>query len=182
MSKPDWRVTASSYAIDTEFLRLRRDRIELADGTVIEDYYVRESHGFVVVFAVTPDDRVVLVRQYKHGIGQELLELPAGAIDHGEEPAACALRELAEETGYTGETAEHVRTFITEPTNSNSVAHLFVVRNARQTQEQDLDVTEKIDVELATFGELLALVREGTIDSIAHVASVYLVLDALKRL
>lgn len=181
MSKPDWRITASTYEIDSEFLRLRKDRIELADGTVIEDYYVRESRGFVIVFAVTPDDQVVLVRQYKHGIGQELLELPAGAIDPGEEPAACALRELAEETGYSGETVEHVRTFITEPTNSNSIAHLFVVREARLTQEQDLDITETIDVELATYGELLAHVRDGTIDSIAHVASIYLMLDVLKR-
>lgn len=168
--------------MDSEFLRLRKDRIELADGTVIEDYYVRESRGFVIVFAVTPDDRVVLVRQYKHGIGQELLELPAGAIDAGEEPVACALRELAEETGYTAETVEHVRTFITEPTNSNSVAHLFLIRNARHTQEQDLDVTETIEVELATFEALLQHVRDGTIDSIAHVASIYLVLDALKRI
>src|SRR5438270_2421224 len=143
VSRPDWRVMDSTYAIDTEYLRLRKDRIELADGTVIEDYYVRESRGYAIVFAVTTDDRIVLVRQYKHGIARELLELIAGAIDDGEEAADCATRELAEETGYTGDAPEHVRSFVTEPTNSNTVAHLFIVRNARRTGMQALDITEK---------------------------------------
>jgi len=182
VSRPDWRVTHSSYAIDSPYLRLRKDRIELTDGTVIEDYFVRESRGYVIVFAITPDDRVVLVRQYKHGIARELLELIAGAIDEDEAAATCATRELAEETGYTGDPAEHVRSFVTEPTNSDSIAHLFIVRNARPTQMQALDVTEKIDVEVATYDELLTFVRNGTIDSSPHVAAIYCVLDLLKKL
>lgn len=179
MGNPDWRILSSSYVIDTRFLRLRKDTIELADGTVIPDYYVRESRGFIIVFALTHDGRVVLVRQYKHGIGHSLLELPAGAIDPGEEPRACAIRELAEETGYTAESMELLRSFVTDPTNSNSIAHLFLARGARKTGEQDLDVTEKIDVSLATIDELRELVREGEIDSLPHVAAVYFVLDRI---
>jgi ADP-ribose pyrophosphatase len=175
-------VTHSSYAIDSPYLRLRKDRIELTDGTVIDDYYVRESRGYVIVFAITPDHRVVLVRQYKHGIARELLELIAGAIDEDEAAATCATRELAEETGYTGDPPQHVRSFVTEPTNSNAIGHLFIVRNARPTQMQALDVTEKIDVELATYDELLTFVRNGTIDSSPHVAAIYCVLDLLKKL
>jgi len=182
VSKPDWRVTDSSYAIDTQYLRLRKDRIELADGTVIDDYYVRESRGFVIVFALTADGRVVLVHQYKHGISQTLLELPAGAIDPGETPEACAARELAEETGYRGSPPELVRSFIIEPTNSNSIGHLFVIRDAEERQAQQLDVTEKIDVRLVTLPELREMVRDGTIDSVSHVASIYLVLDRLREL
>jgi len=75
-SKPPWRVTASRYVVDTRHLRLREDTIELPDGTIVEGYFVRESRGFVVIFALTPDNRVVLVRQYKHGIGRVVLELP----------------------------------------------------------------------------------------------------------
>ncbi len=179
MSKQRWRVTASSYVIDTHFLRLRKDTIELPNGSIVEDYYVRESRGFVIVFAITEDRRVVLVRQYKHGIAQELLELPAGAIDPGEKPLQTAVRELVEETGYTAPSMEHVRTFIVDPTNSDSIAHLFLARNARQTAQQDLDVTENIEVELADLDELRRFVRDGTIDSVAHVASIYLILDVL---
>lgn len=182
VSRTDWRVTSSSYAIDDKYLRVRKDRIELPNGTIVEDYYVRESRGYIVVFALTPDGRAVLVRQYKHGIGRELLELVAGAIDSGEEPAHCAARELAEETGYTGDPPELIRPLVTEPTNSNTIGHVFLIRNAQRTQAQALDVTEKIDVELATLDELLEHVRDGTIDSMAHVAAIYLVLDLLKKI
>lgn len=181
MGKPDWRVIASSYVIDSHFLRLRKDTIELPDGTIIPDYYVRDSRGFIIVFAVTEDERVVLVRQYKHGIARELLELPAGAIDPGEEPLQTAIRELAEETGYEAQSMENVRSFVTDPTNSNSIAHVFFARNARKTAEQDLDPTEAITVELVTLDRLRELVRDGTIDSMPHVAAIYFLLDSKFR-
>ena len=177
----DWRVTASSYVVDTRFLRLRKDTIELPDGTVVEDYYVRESRGFIIVFALTADNRVVLVRQYKHGIARELLELPAGAIDPGETPLETAIRELAEETGYEAASMELVRSFVTDPTNADTIAHLFLARHAHKTREQDLDPTERITVQLASLDELRALVREGTIDSMPHVAAIYFMLDVVLR-
>jgi len=121
MAQSRWRVTSSSYVVDTEHLRLRKDRIELPDGRTIDDYYVRESRGFVVIFATTPDGRVVLVRQYKHGIDRVLLELPAGAIDPGEQPLQTAIREFSEETGYEG-AMEHAHSFCTDPTNANTIA------------------------------------------------------------
>lgn len=181
MGNPDWRVIASDYVIDSHFLRLRKDTIELPDGTIIQDYYVRDSRGFIIVFAITEDRRVVLVRQYKHGIARELVELPAGAIDPGEEPLQTAIRELAEETGYVAGSMELVRSFVTDPTNSNSIAHLYIAGNAKQTAEQNLDPTESIAVELVTFDELLGLVRDGTIDSMPHVAAIYFVLDNTLR-
>ncbi len=110
-----WRVVQSHIVVDTPHLRLRRDEIELPSGRRVGPYYVRESRGFCIVFALTPDARVVLVHQYKHGIGRYVLELPAGGIDPGELPAACARRELAEETGYVGDPPEPNRW---EPTSS----------------------------------------------------------------
>lgn len=179
MGNPQWRIVDSSYVVDTHFLRLRKDTIELPDGTVIPDYYVRDSRGYIIVFAITEDGRVPLVRQYKHGIARELLELPAGAIDPGEEPLQTAARELAEETGYSAESIELLQSFVAEPTNSNSVAHLFLAKGARKTGEQHLDLTENISVEVATFDDLRRFVRDGTIDSMPHVAAIYYVLDRL---
>jgi 8-oxo-dGTP pyrophosphatase MutT (NUDIX family) len=182
MKPPQWRVTASSYVIDTPFLRLRSDRVELPDGTVVEDYFVRESRGFAVIFATTPDERVILVRQYKHGIGTVVLELPAGAIDCDESAEDCALRELAEETGYVAKSAEYLGSFVTDATSSNSMAHLFLARDARKTRAQKLDVTEKIDVELVTIDELVERVRSGQINGMPHVGSIYTVLDRIGKL
>jgi 8-oxo-dGTP pyrophosphatase MutT (NUDIX family) len=179
MDESRWRVTSSSYAVNTQHLRLRKDSIELPDGRTIEDYYVRESRGFVVIFATAPDGRVILVRQYKHGIGKVLLELPAGAVDPGEEPLQTAMREFGEETSYAG-SMDLVRTFCTDPTNADTVAHLFYAPNARLVGKQNLGLGEDITVELATFDELHAMVRDGTIDSVTHVASIYLMLDRLR--
>jgi ADP-ribose pyrophosphatase len=182
MDDPGWRVTASSYLIDTPYLRIRRDRVALPDGSIIDDYFVRESRGYVIVFALTPERKVVLVRQYKHGIAKVLLELVAGAIDEGEQPLETAVRELSEETGYSATSVEFVRTFVTDATNADTVAHLFFARDARKTGEQSLDVTEDITVELAGVEELRNMVRSGDIDSLPHVGAIHFMLDRFPEL
>lgn len=179
MTESPWRILSSSYVVDALHLRLRKDHVELPDGQSIEDYYVRESRGFVVIFALTPERRVVLTRQYKHGIGRELLELPAGAIDPGEEPLQTAQREFLEETGYSGD-MQYVRTFCTDPTNADTLAHLFFAPRVERIAEQNLGVGEDITIEFVTPDELHSLVRDGTIDSVTHVASIYAMLERLR--
>jgi 8-oxo-dGTP pyrophosphatase MutT (NUDIX family) len=177
-----WQIAGSEIVIDTPHLRLRRDAIVLPGGARIENYYVRESRGFSVVFALTPDERVVLVKQYKHGIARSVLELPAGGIDPGESPLDCARRELVEETGYAAPAFEHVATFVTDPTNSDAQFHLFLARDARFDREQRLEPTEDIEVRLATFEELRRFASDGTIEVASHVAAIYFLLDRLERL
>jgi 8-oxo-dGTP pyrophosphatase MutT (NUDIX family) len=176
-----WRILSSAYPIVTRFLRLRADRVELPSGAIVEDYFVRESHGFSVVLALTPDEHVILVRQYKHGIGEVVTELPAGGIDPGETPAECAMRELREETGYTGAAPIHVRSFITDPTNSNSRYHLFIVADAVPAHEPAPDVTEEIDVVLVSLDELRAMALDGRIAAGTQVAAALVGLAALGR-
>lgn len=178
-----WQVVTSEIVIETPYLRLRRDEIELPDGKRVGSYYVRESRGFSVAFALTPDEHVVLVRQYKHGVAETVLELPAGGIDQDETPEACAARELAEETGYVGEQPfEHLGSFFFDPTGSTTRYHLYLARDVRPLVAQSLDVTENIAIELATFEELRRYVQDGTIQVGVHVASIYYVLDRLGKL
>jgi 8-oxo-dGTP pyrophosphatase MutT (NUDIX family) len=143
---------------------------------VVNEYFVRESRGFSVVLALTADRLVPLVRQYKHGAGQIVLELPAGMIDPGESAADCAVRELAEETGFTGGDPEHVRTLFADPTNATTAMHVFVMRGAERTREPALDVTEAIEVELVTTAELRAMAYDGRIAAASQVAAVLLAL------
>jgi 8-oxo-dGTP pyrophosphatase MutT (NUDIX family) len=176
-----WRILSSDYRIETKFLRLRSDRIELPSGVVVEDYFVRESRGFCVIFAITPDDEILLVRQYKHGIGEVVTELPAGMIDDDESPELCAARELVEETGYTGSPPELVRTFFADPTNATARFFLFVVRDARPTHAQVFDVTEDIEVQLAGIDEVRAMALDGRIAAGSQVAAVLVALAHLGR-
>jgi len=177
MEIPKWRLLSSSYLVRSPFLTLRRDAIELPDGTLIDDYYVREGTGFSVIFALTPENEVVLVRQYKYGINRVMLELPAGFIDPGEDPRDAAIRELAEETGYVAESVEFVRAFVAEPSNSQVLMHVFLARNARLLVEPQPDVTEDIQVQRCTIPELRSLVASGEIEALSQVAAIYFILE-----
>ncbi|MBV8728078.1 MAG: NUDIX hydrolase [Candidatus Eremiobacteraeota bacterium] len=162
-------------------MRLRKDTIELESGAIIDEYYVRETRGFSSVFALTTDNRVVLVRQFKYGIGRTVLELPSGFIDEGESPQEAAVRELAEETGYVADSMDLTRTFVPDPTNSTTLMHLFLARGARHELAQKLDPTENIEVETVSLTELHDLLRKGEIDSATQVAAIYTILDILPQ-
>jgi ADP-ribose pyrophosphatase len=175
-----WTVKSSTYRVDEPFLRVRSDTVELPDGTIIEDYFVRESRGFAIAAALTPERRIVLVRQYKHGIGQVVLELPGGMIDAGETPETCAIRELAEETGYTGDPPRLLRSMFADPTSSNASFHVFLIENAVPKFAQSLDATESIVIETVSIDELHAAVRDGRIASGSQVAAAYVTLDHIR--
>jgi 8-oxo-dGTP pyrophosphatase MutT (NUDIX family) len=175
-----WKILESEIAIQTPFLRLRKDTIELPDGTIVRDYYVRESRGFALIVPVAPDGRFVLIRQYKHGVDEYMLEFPAGAIDPGETPLACAIRELAEETGYVGEgDPELLGSYAYDPTSSNSYFHLYLARGARKLAETSFDATEEIEVQLATAADVIGFVRDRSIRVSSQVMAVYVAFERL---
>ena len=182
MEKPAWRRRASQYLIDSPHLRLRVDEVELPDGTIVPNYYIRESSGFVVVLALTQADEVVLVRQYRYGSDAIHLELPAGMLAEGEDPHACALRELTEETGYAVERCEPVAQFYPEAVRSTARAYVYLARGARKVREPQLDPTEHLQVELASLARFRAMLRDGTIDAGGSIAGGYLALEALELL
>jgi ADP-ribose pyrophosphatase len=182
MEKPRWRRRTSSYIVDSPYMRLRIDEVELPDGTIVPNYYVRESHGFVSVLALTEDSRVVLVRQYRYGTDSIHLELPAGMLLEGEDPRDCALRELAEETGYEVSRCEIAAEYVPEPVRSTARAYVFVAFGARRTREPKLDVTEHLEVELVALSALRSSLRDGTIDAGASIVAGYRALDHLNRL
>jgi ADP-ribose pyrophosphatase len=179
MEKPVWRVRSSSYVVDTPFMRLRRDEVELPDGTVISDYFVRESDGFAVVFALADDGRVILGSEYRYGCDAVGLELPAGTLAPGEDPSACALRELREETGYLAASIEPLGSWYAEPVRSKARAYAFLARGAVRVGDQLLDPTEHIEVVTAEVDEVRGMLRDGRIHSLASIATAYRALDAL---
>jgi 8-oxo-dGTP pyrophosphatase MutT (NUDIX family) len=182
MKKPNWHRRSSHYLVDSPFMRLRADELELPDGTIVPQYFVRESPGFVVAFAMTADERVVMVRQYRYGSDEIHLELPAGMLDDGEDPLACARRELAEETGYEAAEWESIGAYYAEPVRSTAKCYVFIAHRASKVREAKLDATEVLEVELLTIHQLRAMLRDGRIDTGHSVSSTYRALDRLNRL
>jgi ADP-ribose pyrophosphatase len=179
MEKPKWRVRASSYVVDSPFMRLRKDEIELPNGAVLPEYFVRESAGYSIVVAITRSHEIVMVRQYRYAPDDVTLELPAGAIDHGEDPLECAKRELLEETGYSSPRWEPLLSAYPEPVRSNAVAHAFVAYDAEQTHELNLDPGEGINVERYSIDETMHLVRTRNVHTLGAVAALYAAFDRI---
>ena len=180
MEKPLWRRRSSTYIIESPHLRIRSDEVELPNGVVLPNYYVRESTGFAMIFALTPARDVVLVRQYRYGIDEVIIELPAGSIDPGEAPLVCAQRELTEETGYTAARWERLSVVPAEPVRSNSYLHAFLAFDAVQTHPQNLDAAEAIEPFTVSLDALHELLRTDAIGAISCVAVAYTALDRLR--
>src|SRR5215472_7608549 len=99
MAITPWKVIESRYLIRDPWMVLRADRCKTSGGITIDPYYVQEPEDWVQVIAFDRDNRILLIRQYRHGAGVISSELPCGKIDPGETPADAARRELLEETG-----------------------------------------------------------------------------------
>ncbi|HKW44950.1 MAG TPA: NUDIX hydrolase [Candidatus Eremiobacteraceae bacterium] len=179
MPNRKWEIISSELVVESPWYNLRRDSCRLPHGSVIDQYYVRVHAGFSVVFALTPDQNVVMTRQYKHGIGDVVLELPAGALEAGESADDCAARELEEETGYVAPVFELMTEFAADPTSSTGRLFLFLAREATATGHPAPDSTEDIETVLLPISDVLARVRSGEIYVQSHVAAIYTALDRL---
>jgi len=177
-----WKITASEYLVRSPYINVRRDTCELPDGSTVPDYHVVEEADYGLVFALTDAGEVPLVKQYKHGIGQIMLELPAGFFDPEDaDPAAGAMREFREETGYDATWYEYVGSHVRHPSRNSNRGHLVVATGATPTAEQSLDASEAIDVILLPVDEVFQQIYTGQINAVGSVASIYFGYDYLKR-
>jgi 8-oxo-dGTP pyrophosphatase MutT (NUDIX family) len=123
-----------------------------------------ESSDWVNVVAVTTDAEIVLVRQWRHGTEHVTLEIPGGMIDPGEAPADAAVRELREETGFSGGTVSELGVVEPNPAFMSNRCHTFLVENCSRTDAQALDDGEDIEVTTRPLESIRALVADGSID------------------
>lgn len=158
-----WTTLSSKLVFDHRWYRLRQDTVALPNGQIVDDYFVSLRPDIATVLPITADGQVVFVRQYRHGIGEILLELPAGTFNLAEEPLAVAQRELAEETGYVAEKWEAIATFYNNPVKQNNRIHLFKAQPVLPSGQQQLDSTEDIEIVLKPIEAIPALIASGEI-------------------
>jgi 8-oxo-dGTP pyrophosphatase MutT (NUDIX family) len=171
---PPWRVLERTPLVERSYLRVVQDRVRLDDGREIDDFCLIESPDWAAVLCVTADRRIALVRQYRHGLGAVSWELPAGALDAGEDPLAGARRELLEETGYASERWQPLLTASVDPARVVSRAHFFAAHDCRPVAKPALDATEELETVLLERDELLALIDRGELQHGLHLAAVLL--------
>jgi 8-oxo-dGTP pyrophosphatase MutT (NUDIX family) len=177
-----WRILESSMAFEEPWYKLRQDRVELPDGTVLDDYYVSVRADIVVIVAVSGDGLVPLVRQYKHGVQAITLEFPAGTFSGAELPLEAAQRELVEETGWTCETFNVVGVLFDDATKNTNRVHVVVANGAGGVAAQSLDETEQaagLEVVEVPFDDLQPMLDAGAIAAQSSVAAGYMALSWL---
>lgn len=135
------------------------DQVRLPNGGTAQREYIIHP-GAVMVVALHDDGRLVMERQYRHPLGRVMLEFPAGKIDAGEPPLSCAVRELAEETGYTAREWARAGILHNAIGYSNEGIEIWFARGLSEG-ERDLDHGEFLDVSAATLEELQALAQHG---------------------
>ncbi len=167
-----WTVLETKLLVSERWLQLREDRVRLSNGHEIERFHVIHGPDWASVLCVTEASEVVLVRQYRHGIGRVSLELPAGVIEPDESPEQAARRELAEETGFEASDWTSIQRVPTEPARHTTHAHFFCARGARLTRNPAPEATEVLEVVLVPLADLARLATDGSIEHGVHVGAI----------
>jgi ADP-ribose pyrophosphatase len=175
----EWKVLESGYLFREPWLTVRKDVCELPNGKVHSTYYVLEYPSWVSAFALTEDNKVVLIRQYRHGLEVVSTELPGGVVDHDEAPEVAIRRELKEETGYEFSSLEYIGKVSPNPATSTNYMHMFIAKGGKKVAEQSLDETEDVEVLIYTIDELKQLLRENKIVQSLHVTCMFYALEKL---
>jgi ADP-ribose pyrophosphatase len=155
------KVLGTRRIYEGRVLNVRVDDVELPNGHR-SAFEIIEHGGGVCIVAQPQRDSIVLVRQYRPAIGSYLLEVPAGKLEPGEDPAQCATRELREETGYRCESIRKAWSFYTAPGFCSELLHLFVAEGLSHG-EASPEENEAIDVEIVPVARALEMVDGGEI-------------------
>ena len=176
MSLTPWKIVSSRHIHP----RFRLDTVELANGKTFEPM-VFEFRSWANVLAITKNNEVVLVKQYRHGVQENLLELPGGVVDEGEDPLEGARRELMEETGYLAKNIVEVGRIYPNPAIQHNTLFCYVATDVEKVGVQHLDEAEEIEVHLVPLDDLVEMVRRGEFRHALHVAVLFQALVHLGR-
>ncbi len=157
-----WEIIKERNVSPSPWFPLYVHKVKLPNGKVIDDYYISKLGDVGMVVAVTERNEIVFVRQYKHGVGEILLEFPAGRID-GRIPKQAARSELEEETGIVADELSLLGKLYTNPTKDPTITYGFMARNAKVTREQKLEVTENIEVVYIPTKKINEMIKTGKI-------------------
>ena len=166
-----WLRGGERVLVSTRVLDLRSVRFRHPSRGTERDFVIAHAPDWVNVVAVTPDGRLVLVRQFRFGSNGLSLELPGGVLEAGEDPVAAAVRELSEETGCAGAAARLLGSVHPNPAIMDNRCHFVLVEGAAPKGPVKWDDDEEIEMLTAPVGDVLAWVRSGRITHSLTVAA-----------
>ncbi len=179
MKQLNWEKISSKYLVKKSWATLRVDTCRMPDGTVVPEYYVLEYPDWVNAVALTSDNQVILVKQYRQAAGEVMLELPGGCIEKNESAEEAVRRELLEETGYEFEEIEFLSSLYANPATANNKTHCFIARGGKLVAEQKLDHSEELIIELVSLEKLKELLLNNAFGHALHISEIFYALIKL---
>ncbi len=159
-----WKVLESEYLHNRPWLTVRRETLQMPNGTVVPEYYVLEYPDWVNIIAITKERQFILVKQYRPGIGATCLELCAGVREKKDpSPLFAAQRELLEETGYAGGEWREFTRVAPNASAANNFSYCFIAENVERVGTQALDASEEITVHLYSLEDMKRELESGRI-------------------
>ena len=146
---------AKEVFVAEPWIRLSVEQVRLPDGRVIDDYYQMQLIDCVIIFAETDEGKVLMERQYKHGVRKITLTLPTGGVGKGEDPLAAAQRELQEETGYVSSNWRSLGHFAQMGNQGGGTVHVYQAQEARLVTQPVPSDLEEMDIVLMDHSELM---------------------------
>lgn len=177
-----WKIVNSQFVFDNQWCRVRQDEVKLPNGRIIDDYFVNVRPDIALILAIAPNQEIVFVRQYRHGVSEILLELPGGGFNsQREDSLTAAARELEEETGYVADRMTVLATLYDNPVKDTNKIHLILAENARPSGTQQLDITEDVEIVLIPVDTVLEIISTGEICVCGTIAALFLGLNLLSQ-
>lgn len=173
------KTVSTEEIFDGKILKLRVEQVEMPGGNLAVREIV-EHPGGVGIVAVTDEDEIILVKQFRKPVEKAIYEVPAGKLDNNEDHRACGIRELSEETGYSAENFDYLGFMYPSPGFADEVTHLYLATGLTKG-ENHLDPDEYLDVEFIPIDDVKKMIMDNEINDAKTVFGVFKALEVLGK-
>ena len=166
-----WRRIHSETLVDTHWVKVHRDSVELPNGCRIDDFYTVAINDAAAIVALDDAGNIILKKEYRYCYDRDLIEIPAGTFEGGEtDGLKVAQRELLEETGYVSDNWQYIGATVESSAKLTNQMHIYFAQHCRNVSEQKLDETEELEVLVVPLEQAVEMVMRGEIccNSSAH--------------
>lgn len=158
-----WKIKKTERVLDSEYVKVDKDDVILPHGREIPDFYKVTIKDCSAIVAITPYNHIILKKEYRHCYGKELIEVPAGVLEDGEEPIQAAKRELEEETGYRSEKWTYLGKTVESSAKLTNYMYIYLAEDCEKVSSQKLDYGEDIEVIEVEFEKAVEMIMNNEI-------------------